>query len=186
MPRIAHSLVVIAAFCAATAVALYTATPTRAADPVYLGDQPGNRAVADKLRGELRRLPAPERKALMEVTLLCELDKPTLSRLEVYAPWEKRCLTTEAAWTTAFRTPAAFPAVAAQMKIYLDRRARLTRTAADYFAARDAIDRKRQKRENIRQDVTAAVLLRKDISIISGEMLKFFFALRDLADEARK
>ena len=178
MPRIALLLFVIAA--------LGTGMPARAADPVYLGDQPGNRAVADTLRDELRRLPAPESKALMEVTLLCELDKPTLSRIEVYAPWEKRCRTTEAAWEHAFRAPTVFPALAAQMKIYLDRRARLSRTAAEYFAARDAIDRKRQKRENIRQDVAAAVTLRKDISVISAEMLKFFFALRDLADDARK
>lgn len=178
MPRITLLFVVIAA--------LGTGMPARAGDPVYLGDKPSNRAVTDALRDELRRLPATERKALMEVTLLCELDKPTLSRLEVYAPWEKRCRTTEAAWTTAFHSPAAFPAITAQMKIYLVRRARLTRTAADYFAARDAIDRKRQRRENIRQDFTAAVALRKEISIISGEMLKFFFALRDLADEARK
>jgi hypothetical protein len=152
----------------------------------FLGEQPGNAAAKAGVLGDMRRFAPGELDALMEITLLCELDRATLSRRGIFEPWEKRCTMAESKWQAGYGKATSPRSTDEQMRLYFVRRLSLRRAASDYFAAKDAIELNRQQRKNIRKDVEAAVKLRKEVSMISAEMLKFFFALRDLADQSRR
>jgi hypothetical protein len=171
------------------AVAYLASGPAQAAKPSatpFLGQGPGDAQIKEELINDIRRFPEAERVALLEITLLCEVDRAALSRKRLYDPWEKRCKKTEALWTTKYRTQNQNRMIDIQMRLYQDRRRSLSRTAARYFAQKATVARKVKRREDIRNDVKEAVRLRKKLAAISTEMLKFFFALRDIIAEAKK
>jgi hypothetical protein len=167
------------------ATATAPATNTSPVMP-FLGAAPDNATLKAALIGDISRFPPGERVALMEITLLCELDRGGLSRRKIFLPWQKRCRATEAIWTGKYRRTAAPRAIDDQMRLYFARRHSLWQTVSNYIDARDAIDLKRRQHKNTRQDVETAVRLRKEIAVKSTEVLNFIFALRDLANKPRR
>jgi hypothetical protein len=170
--------------------ALSVRTLPAAADPVampampFLGEQPDNARVKAGILADIRRFAPGERDALLKITLLCELDRATLSRRKIFDPWQKRCAATEEQWKSKYRKAAPGRMLDEQMRLYFARSLSLTQTADKYFTGKEAIEIKKRQGKSIRKDVDATVELRKDLSLISSETLRFFFALRDLADEA--
>ncbi len=160
--------------------------PATAPVMAFLGEQPDNAVIKAKVLQDIRRAPPGELDALMEITLLCEVDRGALSRRKIFEPWLKRCAATEEKWVAKYRKTTAPRSIDEQMRLYFVHRLSLGHATTDYFAAIDAINLKRQQRKKMRGDVERAVKLRKDISFISTKMLKFFFALRDLADKASR
>jgi hypothetical protein len=161
-----------------------------AADPAttpampFLGEQPDNAKVKAGILGDIRRFAPGELDALLKITLLCELDRATLSRRKIFDPWQKRCTATEEQWKSKYHRAAASRMLDEQMRLYFVRSLSLTQTADKYFTGKETIELKKRRGESIKKDVEATVELRKELSLISSEMLRFFFALRDLADEA--
>ena len=168
------------------------AGPAAAADPAkttpvpFLGEKPGDAAVMKKLADDIRQFPAGERVALMEITLLCELDRGALSRRKIYDAWEKRCKKTEALWNAKYRNGNDKRMMDVQMRLYYGRRIALVQSALGYFAQKETIARKVKRRENVAANVKEAVRLRKKLSAISTQILRFFFALRELVAQSQK
>ena len=162
------------------------ANPGKSTRVPFLGDSPGDTAIKKELVGDFRRFSEAERVAVLEITLLCELDRGALSRKREYDRWEKRCKKTEALWTTKYRTRHESRMIDIQMHLYLDRRRSMSRSATRYFAQKAVIARKVKRRQDTAKDVKDAVRYRKMVSETSTEILRFFFALRDLIAEARK
>jgi hypothetical protein len=160
-------------------------TPNRSQVP-FFGQGPDDAHLKKELMDDIRRFAEAERVAVLEITLLCEVDRAALSHKGHYDPWERRCTKTEALWADKYRTRHENRMIDIQMRLYLERRQALHETAERYFAQKADITRKRKRREDIRADVKEAVRLRKQLAAISTEMLKFFFALRDLFAEVHK
>jgi hypothetical protein len=164
--------------------------PPAAADPAttpptpFLGEQPDNAKVKAALLGDIRRFAPGELEALLKITLLCELDRATLSRRKIFDPWQKRCTATENDWKAKYRKTDTSRMLDEQMRLYFVRRVSLIQTADKYFTGKETIELKKRQGKSIKKDVDATVELRKELSLISSETLRFFFALRDLADEA--
>ncbi|MGE0650970.1 MAG: hypothetical protein AB7P12_04370 [Alphaproteobacteria bacterium] len=162
------------------AVADPAATPTLP----FLGEKPDNATVKAGILADIRGFAPDERDALLKITLLCELDRATLSRRKIFDPWQKRCAATEDQWKAKYRKAAPGRMLDEQMQLYFARSLSLTQTADKYFTGKETIELKKRQGKSIRKDVDATVELRKELSLISSETLRFFFALRDLADEA--
>jgi len=175
-----------ALFLSAAIVASADADPGQDPSIAFLGEKPGDAAILKELSGDIRQFPAGERVALQEITLLCELDRGALSRKREYDRWEKRCKKTEEIWNTKYRTRNDGRMIDIQMRLYHDRRRSLIQSAALYFARKETIARKVRRREDVTDDVKEAVHQRKKVSEISTEILRFFFALRDLFAESQK
>jgi hypothetical protein len=160
------------------------ADPTTTPAMPFLGEQPDNAKVKAGILADIRRFAPGERDALLKITLLCELDRATLSRRKIFDPWQKRCAATEEQWKLKYRKAAPGRMLDEQMRLYFIRSLSLTQTADKYFTGKETIELKKRQGKSIRKDVDATVELRKELSLISSETLRFFFALRDLADEA--
>ena len=152
----------------------------------FLGEKPGDAAITKKLVNEFRQFPAAERIALLEITLLCELDRGALSRRRLYDAWEKRCKKTEGIWNAKYRNVNDRRIIDVQMRLYYGLRLSLVRSSSDYFTQKETIARKVKRREDVADNVKEAVRQRKKLSGISTQILRFFFALRDLIDESQK
>lgn len=175
----------LAAWCLSAAFLTSAADPAKTSSTPFLGEKPGDRAIVQELTEDIRKFSEGERVALMEITLLCELDRGALSRKREYTAWEKRCKKTEAIWTTKYRTRNQSRMIDIQMRLYLDRSHSLSQAAALYFTTKETIARKVKRRENVAKDVKEGVRLRKKLSEISTDNLRFFFALRDLVAKSR-
>jgi predicted DNA-binding protein YlxM (UPF0122 family) len=162
------------------------AEPEKSPPNLFLGEKPGDVEILKALANDIRQFSAGERVALMEVTLLCELDRGALSRKRVYDTWLKRCKKTENIWNTKHRTRNDSRMIDAQMRLYLGRRLSLAQAASRYFIQKETIARKVKRREDVTNDVSEAVRLRKRLSGVSTQILRFFFALRDLVAESQK
>ncbi|MQA66262.1 MAG: hypothetical protein GEU76_10235 [Alphaproteobacteria bacterium] len=160
------------------------ADPTTTPAMPFLGEQPDNAKVKAGILGDIRRFAPGELDTLLKITLLCELDRATLSRRKIFDPWQKRCTMTENRWKSKYRKAAVTRMLDEQMRLYFVRRVSLIQTADKYFTGKETIELKKRQGKSIRKDVDATVELRKELSLISSETLRFFFALRDLADEA--
>ena len=73
-----------------------------------------------------------------------------------------------------------------QMRLYYGRRLSLVRSSLSYFAQKETIALKVRLGQDITKDVKDAVRLRKELFGISGQILRFFFALKDLFAEFRQ
>jgi hypothetical protein len=179
-------------FCLAALFLAAACAGPAAADPVktspipFFGDKPGDAAILRKLAGEIRQFPAGERVALMEITLLCELDRGALSRRKHYDAWEKRCKKTEAIWNAKYRKADDKRMIDVQMRLYSGLRRSLVQSSLGYFAQKETIAAKSKRREDVRKNVKEAVRQRKKISATSTRILRFFFALRDLVAKSQK
>jgi hypothetical protein len=160
------------------------ADPTTTPPTPFLGEQPDNAKVKAGILGDIRRFAPGELDALLKITLLCELDRATLSRRKIFDPWQKRCTATENDWKAKYRKTDTSRMLDEQMRLYFVRGVSLIQTADKYFTGKEAIELKKRQGKSIKKDVDATVELRKELSLISSETLRFFFALRDLADEA--
>ena len=74
----------------------------------------------------------------------------------------------------------------AQMRVYHGRRLLLIQASSDYFAQKDTIALKIRRGEDFTQAVADAVRLRKKLFGISDQILKFFFALKDVMVASRR
>jgi hypothetical protein len=176
-----------AALCLAAAyVTPAAADPAKISSIPFLGEKPGDTAILIKLVNDIRQFPAGERVALLEITLLCELDRGALSRRRLYDAWEKRCKKTEGIWNAKYRNIDDRRMIDLQMRLYYGRRLSLVQSSLGYFAQKETIARKVKRREDVTKDVKEAVRHRKKLSGISTQILRFFFALRDLINESRK
>ena len=171
---------------AAAGVASAAAEPAASSSPRFLGEKPDDAVITKGLADDIRRISAAERVALLEITLLCELDRGALSRKRAYDPWERRCRKTEDIWNATHRTSNDSRVIDVQMRLYQARRRSLHRSALRYFMQKETIARKVKRREDVADDVKAAVRQRKDLSAKSTEILRFFFALRDLFAKSQK
>ena len=151
-----------------------------------MGEKPGDSGVTKDLVNDIRQFSEGERKALLEITLLCELDRGALSRKREYTAWEKRCKKTEDHWKIKYRDKTRGRMIDIQMRHYHGRRVALVEAASRYFTQKEIIARKIKRRQDVKADVKEAVNQRKKLSEVSTEILRFFFALRDLIAESQK
>ncbi|MCZ6812879.1 MAG: hypothetical protein O7F14_02370 [Alphaproteobacteria bacterium] len=175
-----------ALFVVAASVTPAAADPAKTSSIPFLGEKPGDAAIRTKLVNDIRQFPAGERIALLEITLLCELDRPTLGRRSLYDAWEKRCKRTEGIWNAKYRKLDDRRMIDVQMRLYYGRRLSLVRSTLGYFTQKETIARKIRGREDVSKDVKEAVRRRKELIGISRQILRFFFTLRDLIAESRK
>jgi hypothetical protein len=175
-----------AVFLSAAFVTAAAADPAKSSPNPFLGEKPGDAVITKELVNDIRKFSAGERIALLEITLLCELDRGALSRKRVYDAWEKRCKKTEDIWKTKHRTRNNGRMIDVQMRLYHGHRLSLAQSASRYFAQKETIARKVKRREDIAKDVKEAVRQRKKLSEVSTRILRFFFALRDLIADSQK
>ena len=175
-----------ALFVAAAYITPAAADPAKTSSIPFLGEKPGDAAIRTKLVNDIRQFPAGERIALLEITLLCELDRPTLGRRSLYDAWEKRCKRTEGIWNAKYRKLDDRRMIDVQMRLYHGRKLSLARYSLDYFTKKVTIARKNRRREEVAKDVKDALRVRKRLFGVMGQILKFFFTLKDLFDESRR
>ena len=171
---------------AAASVTAAAAAPAKTSPIPFLGEKPGDTAIEKMVANDIRRFPAGERDALLEIILSCELNRATLARRRLYDAWEKRCKKAENVWNAKYRNIDDRRMIDAQMRIYFARRLSLTRSSSGYFAQKEIIARKARRGQDITKDFKDVVRLRKELFGISGRILKFFFALKNLFAESRR
>ena len=74
----------------------------------------------------------------------------------------------------------------AQMRLYAERRVSMAKFSSEYFTQKEAIDKKVRRRGNVSTNVKEALRQKKLLIQVSIQNLRFFFALRDLIDTAKK
>lgn len=173
-------------FIPVTFVAPASAAPEDGSSIPFLGAQPGSSAITKELEKEIRQLSEGEHDALLEIIHLCEVDRGALSRKRLYAEWETRCKKSEGHWIAKYRRTDRRRMIDIQMRHYHDRQLALSQVASRYFAEREIIARKRKLRQDVKSHVKEAVVQRKKLAAISTDILRFFFAVKDLMAEAKK
>ena len=175
-----------AIFMAAAYLTPAAAAPAKTSSVPFLGELPRDTAIETKVVDDIRQFPAGELDALMNIIHLCELNRANLARRRLYDSWQKRCKRTEKIWNTKYRNMDDRRMIDAQMRVYHGRRLSLIQASFDYFAQKDTIALKIRRGEDITQAVADAVRLRKKLFGISDQIIKFFFALKDLFIESRR
>jgi len=171
---------------AAAPVAAAPAEPGNPSSIPFLGENPGDAAVKIKVADDIRRFSAGERAALLEIVLSCELNRSILGRRRTYDAWQKGCQKAEAFWNAKYRQRDDRRMIDVQMRIYHGRKLSLTRISLDYFTRKETIARKNRRREDVANDIKGALRLRKQLFAEMAQILKFFFALKDLFAESRR
>ena len=175
-----------ALFLAAAYLTPAAADPAKTSSIPFLGELPRDTAIETKVVDDIRQFPAGELDALMNIIHLCELNRANLARRRLYDAWQKRCKRTEKIWITKYRNMNDRRMIDAQMRVYHGRRLSLIQAASNYFAQKDTIALKIRRGEDITQAVADALRLRKKLFGISDQIIKFFFALKDLFIESRR
>jgi hypothetical protein len=180
-----------AALCFAAAIATAYAVPVMAASEKkssipFLGEKPKDPVLRTKLLNDIRQFPPGERIAVLEITLFCELDRQNLGRRKLYDAWTKRCKKNEAIWNTKYRQINDRRMIDAQMRLYAERRVSMAKFSSAYFTQKETIDKKVRRRRDVSKNVKEAVRQKKLLIQVSIQNLRFFFALRDLIDTAKK
>jgi hypothetical protein len=162
------------------------AAPEKESSIPFLGEKPKDPVLRTKLLSDIRQFRPGEKVALQEVTLFCELDRQNLGRRKLYDAWTKRCKKHEANWNTKYRQINDRRMIDAQMRLYAERRVSMAKFSSAYFTQKETIDKKVRRRRDVSKNVKEAVRQKKLLIQVSIQNLRFFFALRDLIDTAKK
>ncbi len=176
-----------AAFCLAAAfVAPVVAAPAKMSPVPFLGEKPKDAVLRTKLISDIRQFRAGEQVALQEITLFCELDRQNLGRRSLYVAWNKRCKNRETIWNSKYRHKGEGRMIDMQMRLYAERRLSMAQFSSGYFTEKEAIGPKVRRRGDVAKHVKEALRQKKMLIQVSIQNLRFFFALRDLIDQAKK